>query len=323
MASLSAIVLTCNEEKHIARLLRNLAGVCEAVFVVDSFSSDATVATARAGGAIVLTNEFVNYSRQFQWAIDNAPIATEWVLRIDADELLTPELIEEIELRLPHLAADVAGLAMNRRHIFLGRWIRHGGRYPLTLLRIWRRGCARIEQRWMDEHMTLTRGRSIILRHDFLDHNLNDLTFFTAKHNQYATREAIDRIVGRWPLFDIAPVLEGEGASRHAAAKRRVKEGIYNRLPIWAGPLLYFLCRYVLQLGFLDGREGLIYHGLQGFWYRFLVAAKLVEFERGLMSAIGEEGRILALARMTGYPAENLTPSSPRAPARGQCADAL
>jgi glycosyltransferase involved in cell wall biosynthesis len=323
MANLSAIVLAGNEEKHIARLLQNLAGVCEAVYVVDSFSSDATVATARAGGAIVLTNEFVNYSRQFQWAIDNAPIATEWVLRIDADELLTPELIEEIELRLPCLAADIAGLAMNRRHIFLGRWIRHGGRYPLTLLRIWRRGCACIEQRWMDEHMTLTRGRSITLRHDFLDHNLNDLTFFTAKHNQYATREAIDRIASRWRLLEASPILEGEGAPRHAAAKRRIKERVYNRLPIWAGPLLYFLYRYVLQLGFLDRREGLIYHALQGFWYRFLVAAKLVEFERALTSASGEEGRILALARMTGYSAESFRPGPHDLPVREQSADVL
>ncbi|HEY1943540.1 MAG TPA: glycosyltransferase family 2 protein [Roseiarcus sp.] len=303
MADLSAIVLVYNEEKHVARLLANLSRLCKAVYVVDSFSTDATVEKAEAGGAIVLKNPFVNYAKQFEWAIDNAPVTTEWVMRIDADEVLTDELVTEIERTLPGLAADVHGVNLNRRHIFLGRWIRHGGRYPLTLLRIWRRGHARIEQRWMDEHMTLASGRAITLHHDFCDHNLNDLTFFTNKHNQYATREAIDQMGMRHGLFDVSG-LDSAATSRQAAMKRRIKEKLYNRLPIWVGPACYFFFRYFVQLGFLDGREGLIYHVLQGFWYRFLVAAKVAEFERSLPRESDENRKIMTLSRLTGYSLE-------------------
>jgi glycosyltransferase involved in cell wall biosynthesis len=305
MADLSAIVLTFNEEKHILRLLENLRGLCRAVYVIDSFSTDKTTELAEAGGAVVLKNKFLNYARQYEWGIANAQVGTQWVLRIDADELLTPGLVREIERTLPILPAEVTGLNMNRRHIFLGRWVRHGGRYPLTLLRIWRRDCAQIEQRWMDEHMRLTHGKTITLRHDFLDHNLNDTTFFTAKHNQYATREAIDQIGKKHGLFNASPPLQIDSTSRQAALKRWMKERVYNQLPLWAGPLGYFLFRITIQLGFLDGREGLIYHVLQGFWYRFLVAAKVFEYEQGISAAIEPAQKVAVLARLTGYPVES------------------
>ena len=304
MADITAIILTYNEEKHIARVLENLRPVCDEIYVIDSFSSDQTVEIARRSGAKVLQNKFLNYARQFEWAMRNAPISTDWVLRFDADELLTDELAEELTRTLSTLPPDVTGLNMNRRHVFLGKWIRHGGRYPLTLLRAWRKDCAKIEQRWMDEHMHLLRGRAVNLKHDFIDHNLNDLTFFTAKHNQYATREAIDVIGRRHGLFQVSGSLDATETSRQAAVKRWVKLQIYNRLSIGIGPLAYFLYRYFLQLGFLDGREGLIYHLLQGFWYRFLVAAKVVEFERelGASKALGE--KVSILAKLTGYPME-------------------
>ncbi len=299
MADLAVVILTRNEALHISRVLRNVAPIAREIFVIDSLSSDSTVELARAGGAVVLQNKFINYARQFEWALNNAPIQSEWVMRLDADELLTPELTQEIECVLPSLPSDVSGINLNRRHIFLGRWIRHGGRYPLTLLRIWRKGSARIERRWMDEHMSLTAGRAITLRHDFSDHNLNDLTFFTDKHNAYATREAIDFLNQKYRLFEWAePVPVG---STQASTKRWMKERLYNRLGIWAAPFGYFLFRYIIQLGILDGREGLIYHFLQGFWYRFLVAAKIEEFDRTLHDLPGRESRLAELGRLTGY----------------------
>jgi len=305
MADLTAVVLTHNEEKHIARLLENLRGVCKSVCIIDSLSTDRTVEIAEAGGAIVLKNAFLNYARQFEWGIAHAPVDTEWVMRIDADELLTSDLIDEINRTLPKLADDVTGVNMNRRHVFLGRWVRHGGRYPLTLLRIWRKDCARIEQRWMDEHMTLIRGRAITLRGDFIDHNLNDLTFFTAKHNGYATREAIDQIGKKHGLFNVSERFGSEATSRQAAFKRWFKEAVYNTLPLWAGPLGYFLYRMTFQFGFLDGREGLVYHVLQGFWYRFLVAAKVYEYEQAMIASREPAKKIEILARLTGYPPES------------------
>src|SRR6185369_17361847 len=135
------------------------------------------------------------------WALDHAPITADWVMRLDADEVIEPELAGEIAERLSGLSPSIAGVNLKRKHIFMGRWIRHGGRYPLVLLRIWRRGFGRIEDRWMDEHMIVSGGRTVTLDGGFADHNLNDLTFFTDKHNKYATREAIDVLNRRLHLF--------------------------------------------------------------------------------------------------------------------------
>ena len=300
-ACLAVVILAYNERVHIERVLQTAEKLGAPAFVVDSFSSDGTAELARRAGAYVAQRAFVNQAQQLQWALDNLPIAADWVLRLDADETLTPELIAEIRQRLPTLPPDVAGVNLRRRHIFFGRWIRHGGRYPLTLLRIWRRGAARVERRWMDEHMALTRGRTVTFAHDFADHNLGDLAAFIDKHNRYATREAIDVLTRRYDLCERDAALSSRSASRQAAAKRRLKEGFYNRLPFGTAALAYFLLRYFLLLGFLDGPEGLIYHVLQGFWYRFLAGAKVVELDRALRPLAGRERRLAALARLTGY----------------------
>jgi len=300
-SSNAAIVLAYNEERHIARTLDCLNQLGWRTFVVDGLSTDRTVEIARGLGAVVAQHPFVNYALQFQWALDNLPVESEWVMRLDADETLTPEVVEEIRRRLPGLPPGVTGVNLRRRHIFLGRWIKHGGRYPLTLLRIWRKGAARIEQRWMDEHMVLLHGRAVTFEHDFSDHNLNDLSYFTDKHNKYATREAIDVLMRRYHLGGADEALTRRSASEEAAAKRWLKERVYNRLPFWLGPLGYFLYRYFIQLGFLDGREGLVYQVLQGFWYRFLVGAKVLECDRALSPLAGREARLDALACLTGY----------------------
>ena len=299
---LSVIILTFNEGKHIARALRSLAPLNAQVFVVDSFSTDATVEIARAQGALVVQNTFVHQAQQIQWALLNLPITTAWVMRLDADEVLTTELIGELIERLPNLPSEVAGINLKRRHIFLGRWIRHGGRYPVTLLRIWRPGAARVEQRWMDEHMVLLRGQAVTFRHDFCDENLNDLTHFTDKHNKYATREAIEVLSAQFGMVESHSGTAERHGSFQALAKRILKESLYNRLPLWCGPFGYFLTRYIVQGGALDGRPGLIYHALQGFWYRFLVAAKIVEFEQHLQGLSTLDERLSTLERVSGLP---------------------
>jgi glycosyltransferase involved in cell wall biosynthesis len=301
MTDIAVVILCYNEERHLARALKSIAPFAREIFVIDSFSTDETVEIARAGGAVVLQNRFVNQAKQFQWALDNAPISSEWILRLDADELIEADLAAEIEARLPNLASDVVGINLDRKHIFLGRWIRYGGRYPLRLLRIWRRGFGEVEDRWMDEHIIVREGRTVTFEGGFADHNLNDLTYFTDKHNKYATREAIEVLNKRYGLFEAASELPSEGTSFQAAMKRWIKNRIYNKLPFWFGPLGYFLFRYVFQRGFLDGREGLIYHFLQGFWYRFLVGAKVEEFDRVIGPLAGREERVRALSTLTGY----------------------
>ena len=300
MADLAVILLTFNEEMHIQRAIASVSGFAREVYVVDSHSTDATVELARASGAIVSQNTFLNQAQQFQWALDTIETTAAWIMRLDADEVIEPDLAAEIEGKTATLPADVVGLNLDRKHIFMGRWIRHGGRYPVRLLRIWRRGCGHVEDRWMDEHMFVHGGTTIDLKGGFADHNLTNLDAFTQKHNRYATREAVEIIAAKYRLFQARARLTSENASAHASAKRFLKERLFNAMPFPADACCYVLFRYFLQLGFLDGREGLIYHVLQGFWYRFLVGAKVVELERAIAPLAGADERLGELARLTG-----------------------
>jgi glycosyltransferase involved in cell wall biosynthesis len=297
--SIAVVILAFNEAIHLPRALDHIRSFAREIFVIDSYSKDNTVELARAGGAQVLQHPFQNYARQFEWALENAPITTDWVMRLDADEIIEADLAEEIRTRLPALPADVTGINLNRKTIFQGKFIRYGGRYPLTLLRIWRRGKARIEDRWMDEHMYLTEGRTLTFKGGFADHNLNDLTFFTEKHNWYASREALDSVNQRLHLFEPQIALTAEETAKQAKIKRFLKESLYNRLPFEVSAILYFLFRYVFRLGFLDGRPGLTYHALQCLWYRFLVGAKCRELESAIKKATSEEEIRSEVARLT------------------------
>lgn len=297
--SIAVVILTYNESIHLPRALYHVRGFAKEIFVIDSFSTDNTVELARAGGAQVIEHPFQNYARQFEWALENAPITADWVMRLDADEIIEADLAEEITTKLPTLPADVTGVNLNRKTIFQNRFIRWGGRFPLTLLRIWRRGKAHIEDRWMDEHMYLTEGRTVTFKGGFADHNLLDLTFFTAKHNGYASREALDAINQEFHFFEPQVALTKESTAKQAKIKRFLKESVYNRLPFEVSATLYFLFRYVVQLGFLDGRAGLNYHFLQALWYRWLVGAKRREMEMAAKLATSDEERRAVIARLS------------------------
>jgi glycosyltransferase involved in cell wall biosynthesis len=297
---IALIVLCKDEEIHLPRLRASCAGVIDEVFVIDSYSTDRTVDIARSFGDKVLQHKFVNYAQQFQWALDQIETDCDWIMRLDADEYLEPALVDEIGRKLPELPQDVTGIILRRKHIFLDRFIRHGGRYPLELLRIWRNGCARIEDRWMDEHIVLLHGHTVTFENDFCDYNLSGIGFFIDKHNKYATREAIDVLNERFDLFPRDLAVKESGGATQAASKRRVKDGIYNRVPFPFGPVIYFLFRYFIQLGFLDGKEGFAYHFLQGLWYRMLVGIKIIEFQRAIAGLSSKEDIIDELAKASG-----------------------
>jgi glycosyltransferase involved in cell wall biosynthesis len=298
-ADLAVVLLTFNEALHLPRALASVSGFAREIFVIDSYSTDNTVEIALAAGAQVLQHPFQNQARQFQWALDNAPMTSAWVMRLDADEIIEADLAEEIITRLPQLPTEVTGINLNRKTIYQGKHIRYGGRYPMILLRIWRRGMARMEDRWMDEHIYLTEGSIVDFRGGFADHNLNDLTYFTEKHNQYASREALEVVNQRLHLFERPESLTQERTSRQARIKRLLKESIFNRVPFELAAFGYFLIRYVLLLGFLDGRIGLEYHTLQCFWYRFLVGAKVRELEAALKLAHTPEEKRATVERLT------------------------
>lgn len=280
MLDLSVIILTKDEELHIRRCIENVLPIAKEIFIIDSYSNDKTLEIAREyPKAIILQNKWVNnYAYQFNWGLDNAPISGEWVLRLDADEYLLPDLIEELKQKLPNIPDNISGISFNRRHIFLDKWMRHGI-YPVTLLRLFRYGKGRCEQRLMDEHIQLSEGTDITFEHDFCDHNLNNLSWFCHKHVNYAVREAADLLDIEIGLTGAAEQDEGRVINPQAEAKRRKKHS-YSRKPLFWRSFAYFLYRYFLKGAWRDGKEGFIFTFIQGWWYRTLVDAKIFEIKK-------------------------------------------
>ena len=276
--NVTAVILTFNEEQHLARCIASVQAVATDVVVVDCSSTDATLDIARAHGARVLQHAWVNHAAQFNWALTQLGADTEWVLRIDADEVLTPALTEEIRTRLPGIGPEIDGVYWGRRMTFQGRLIRHGGVFPVRVLRLFRHGRGQCENRWMDEHIKVA-GPTADFAGEMIDDNLNSLTWWTDKHNRYASREAVDllNLEYRFMPHDTVASLRG---GKQAGVKRWLKECVYARLPGGFRAFAYFFYRYVLRLGFLDGQAGTAFHFLQGFWYRYLVDAKVVEVKR-------------------------------------------
>ncbi len=265
---ITLIILTYNEELHLQRCLESVKNLAERIIIVDSFSTDRTSEIAQNHGVKFLQRKFVNQAEQFQWALENTNISTEWVFRLDADEYILPELYQEIKEKLNHLPQEITGINLKRRLYFQSSWIKRGGFYPLRLLRIWRNGAAVMEQKMMDEHTVLMHGKSIDFDHDFVDENLSSLVKWTDKHNNYSTREAIMRLDAQYHF------LEQNQQNLHKSNKQ-----FYLKLPLFLRAFVYFCYRYFIKLGFLDGRNGLIWHVLQGFWYQFLVDAKIAQVE--------------------------------------------
>ncbi|HET6318122.1 MAG TPA: glycosyltransferase family 2 protein, partial [Chloroflexota bacterium] len=185
----SVLIPTLDEEVNLPDCLASVAWA-DQVFVVDSFSHDRTIAIARERGAHVVQHEFESYSRQKNWALDTLPFRHEWVLIVDADERVTPELRSELETVLA--SPLFAGYYVNRRFIFLGAWIRHAGWYPSWNLRLFRHRLGRYDDRDVHEHIVLD-GRAGYLQHDLLHHDRRGLEAYIARHNRYSTLEATAR----------------------------------------------------------------------------------------------------------------------------------
>ena len=271
MLSLDVIILAKNESRHIARCLERLAPLePRKVFVVDCFSTDDTKALAEARGATVVEHEWPGlYAVQFNWALDNLPLEADWILRLDADEYLYPDAINEVKALLPTLPKSVSALSLSLARVFLGKRLRFGqGKVILT--RFFRRGVGRCEERKMDEHIVLSSGETLELRGQFADDSLMTLDEWTLKHIGYAHREADDLRAGAFSAGDI---------NASAAAKRRLK-GRYARLPLFWRSFAYFLYRYIFLGGFLDGKEGFLWAFLQAWWYRTYVDALIYQSSR-------------------------------------------
>ncbi|MGH6693495.1 MAG: glycosyltransferase family 2 protein, partial [Gammaproteobacteria bacterium] len=271
---MAVVILTYNEEENLPQALASVAGWCQETFVLDSMSTDGTLSVARSYGCTVAINRFENYAKQRNYALDNLPITTEWVLFLDADEWLP----DAVKLEISALVASSPrenGFYINRRLIWMGRWIRRGY-YPSWILRLFRHGEGRCEGRVVNEHI-IVRGATARLRNDLVHEDRKGVTDWIAKHNVYATLEALELLNARSGpgCEELDTRLFGSQAQR----KRWLRHRVWNRMPPLIRPFFYFFYRYVLASGFLDGTSAFIYHFLQALWFPMLVDIKYLELK--------------------------------------------
>ena len=267
----SVIILAFNSVDTLGATLAQALEISDDIYVVDSFSTDETVALSREHGAQVVQHAFENYGAQRNWAIDHVVSRYPWQLHLDADEWLTPELIASIRAlpeNSPHSGFFIARLVQ-----FLGRQLRHGGMSPTWHLRLFRYGAGRCEERKYDQHFYLSTGSTGQLQGYMIDDIRMPLSEWTARHNRWSDAEVLEQTITREGVR-IRPRFWGNPVER-----KRFLRGLYNDAPLFVRPFALFFYRYFLRLGFLDGREGFIFWTLQTFWFRFLIDAKL--FEQG------------------------------------------
>lgn len=269
---LVALILTYNESIHIERAIKNVINWADKVIVLDSNSQDDTAHIAEKLGAEVIFRKFDDYKNQRQYAIEYCKNLTDWMLFLDADEYLLPELKTEISAEISS-HKNIAGYYINRRAVFMGRWIKYGGYYPTYLLRLFKPETAVLDEA-INEHVTV-QGLVQKLKYDFVDHSLKSIEFWTEKHNKYTNLEAEDL----WNAKTQNVKSENLRFSIQVERKKWIRQNIWNHLPLLLKPFLYFIYRYFFRMGFLDGKEGFIYHLLQGGWRYFLVDVKYLEMK--------------------------------------------
>lgn len=267
MTDVAVVILARDEEENIAQALASVCGWAREVYVVDSGSGDQTVHIASRFSCSVVQHAFEGFPSQRNWSLAELPIRSEWVLFLDADEWLTPELRGEIGRVIADGPAE-NGFFIRRRLMWMGAWIRRGY-YPVWLLRLFRRGKGRCEDRPVNEHI-LIEGAAGQLEHDFIHEDRKGVAAWIRRHNEYARREAEEMLrtsqVARPRLF-------GTQFER----TRWLRTRVYDRLPLLIRPMMYFLYRYILRGGFLDGRSALLYHFLHALWYPLLIDINCLE----------------------------------------------
>lgn len=277
---ISVIILTYNEEKNIEHCLKSVYEWVDEIFIVDSFSNDETLNIAKRYTDKIYQHPFENWSSQRNWAQENLPVKNDWVFHLDADERATPELFKELEKFFSSPDDSIDGFMISRRTIFMGRWIKHGGHYPAYHTRIFRKGSGRCEDRLYDQQFYV-KGKVKILNADIIDTITTDIDTWISRHIKWSTQEALE-IMKRLNCSDFSGkeyVIKGNIKGNPVEQRRWWKE-MYYRFPPFIRPLIYFIYRYIFRLGFLDGKEGLVFHFIQGFWYRFLVDVKIYEMRK-------------------------------------------
>ena len=277
-SSLSIIILSHNEDRNIEGCIESVIELGVPIFVLDSGSTDQTLEILKKYPVQVFYHPFKNYGKQRNWAFENLPIKTDWILNMDADHRLTTELALEIKTIFNNgVSEQINGFLISRKTIFMGQWMKYGGHYPVYHNILFRKGFGVCEDKLYDQHFVVD-GHCEILKGDMIDTLTDSLQSFTQRHNRWSSLEAEDQFYGyakeRKENFVLAK------ATGNAQQKRRYAKSVYEKFPLFVRPFIYFFIRYFIKLGFLDGMKGLIFHFLQGFWFRFLVDAKIYELKK-------------------------------------------
>lgn len=272
-----AIILTFNSETSIAKVIESCHLIVDNVLVVDSFSSDQTVELAKTLGCEVVQHEFENYSKQRNWAQAYAKLAPEdWVLHIDSDEIISPELAQSIRAAIANPPLDIDGYLLRRLSYFLGHPIRYGYLNPSWHLRLFKASKGFCEDRLYDQHFVVP-GKTEKLKGYLLDLQLTTVEKWTASHNRWSSAEAIELQLQKEKAS--AQTLPANLLGDNRMQNRWLKTKLYYQSPLLIRAFIFFIYSYFFRLGFLDGKVGLIYHILQTFWFRFLIDSKLVEMQ--------------------------------------------
>jgi glycosyltransferase involved in cell wall biosynthesis len=265
-APVSAMIFTLNEELHLPSCLAAL-GWCDDVIVVDSFSTDATEAVSRAAGARFFQHEFTGFGDQRNWALENTAPVHDWVLVLDADERVVPELVDEMRDVLARPTDGVGAFRLRRRFYMWGRWLRYSSLYPNWVVRLVHRDRVRYVNRGHAETQQVT-GEVRELEHDLIDENLKGIDEWFERQSRYASKEAAHELSNEARAAAILPAL----LSRDPLVRRNGIKRAAGRMPFRA--LAYFVYSYVVRRGFLDGRDGFVFCVMKAVYQQMIVIKK-------------------------------------------------
>jgi glycosyltransferase involved in cell wall biosynthesis len=277
MPDFSFIILSYNEEIHLPRLLESIIGLKAEIYIIDSGSTDKTLDICNRFGAQVKEHKFENHPKQWDKALNSFPIYTPWIIGLDSDQIVTPKLFERLKSFKDSDFKDVNGIYFNRKNYFKGKWLKYGGYYPKYLLKMFRRDTGFSDLNENMDHRFIVPGKTIIWKDGhIIEENLkeNTISFWIDKHNRYSDLVA-DEEIERIKLLRSQTLkgnLFGNPDEKIAWLKK-----IWWKLPLGFRPFLYFFYRMFIQLGVLDGRTGILFHFLQGFWFRLIVDVKIQE----------------------------------------------
>ena len=293
--AITAVVLTYNEEKNLPACLESLAGFCP-VFVLDSGSNDNTLGIAEQFEAKTFHHDFTNHSEHWSWALDNLPFESEWMIALDADYVVSPELKQKILIDIASMPKNVNGIYVKYRYTFGGSQIRFGGTRH-DRLQIIRLGHAKLDSSDLVDNRFVVDGQTIhwdqyIYESNYYD---QDISIWMAKQDKYAIRLAVEEELRKQGhiAWQGRPSLFGTPDQRVTWLRQK-----WMSLPLFLRPVFYFLFRYIFALGFLDGKGGFLYHFLQGFVLRVMIdwkirqlreanltGEKLLEFKQAMLES--------------------------------------